>query len=197
MTSIRTFVAVDVSDQVRAAAAEVRSDVERQAADGVDALRWVDPAKLHVTLRFLGDQSADTLADIVARFAPPWTLPGFDAAIDGVDWLPSRARPRVMIGRFTRGADEFRALRREVDRRLGEAVPDHDEGRVFAPHVTIARLRNTRLRLARRRTLVDMRPPFAASMHVDGVVLYASRPGKHGASYEPLSRNPLAPAGVR
>jgi 2'-5' RNA ligase len=49
---MRCFVAVDLPDDVRAAVAAVQTDA-RAAAPRAD-VAWVDPAKLHLTLKFLG-----------------------------------------------------------------------------------------------------------------------------------------------
>ena len=153
------------------------------------ALRWVDRERLHVTVRFLGDQPDEALASIVDRLAaPPSARAAFDAAVDGVDWLPSRSRPRVMIGRFAAGCDGLRGVRRDVDQRLGGLVADHDEGRPFTPHVTLARMREGRGARAAGSALTRLSLRFAAVMHVDAVVLYASRLGRAGPSYEPLAR---------
>ena len=52
MSMTRTFIAVEVSEAVRARAAELISRLR-----GETKVSWVAPANMHITLKFLGDQT--------------------------------------------------------------------------------------------------------------------------------------------
>ena len=67
---MRCFLAIEIPDDVRAALAQTQASLRRRAprAD----LRWLDPAGLHVTLKFLGEVPEDALpavADAVRKTA--------------------------------------------------------------------------------------------------------------------------------
>ncbi|MGQ0538745.1 MAG: RNA 2',3'-cyclic phosphodiesterase [Gemmatimonadaceae bacterium] len=90
---MRVFVAADpgplLQREVYDAAAPLRA-----AAPGV---RWVAPERLHVTLKFLGEQSADavarlrrTLAEVAALSVPA------DIELSGYGAFPNFRRPRVV-----------------------------------------------------------------------------------------------------
>ena len=51
---MRLFIAVDVPEPVKAWASRVRTSVERGQPAASRGLRWVAPAHMHLTLRFLG-----------------------------------------------------------------------------------------------------------------------------------------------
>src|SRR3989442_11950124 len=59
---MRSFVAIDLPDDVRSALERTQASL-RHRAPRAD-LRWVDPAGLHVTLKFLGEVPEDALAPV-------------------------------------------------------------------------------------------------------------------------------------
>lgn len=102
-------------------------------------LRWVAPADLHLTLRFLGATApareraiAAALPAFVARFA------AIEARTDRLRWWPSATAPRVLVLQVdSHGALERLAAALEAElRALG--VPA--EPRRFRAHLTLARV---------------------------------------------------------
>ncbi len=58
--TLRTFVAVEISESVRAAAAELIQLLCGTAAK----VKWVEPHNLHVSLKFLGDVPQGAIVDV-------------------------------------------------------------------------------------------------------------------------------------
>ncbi len=108
----------------------------RRARPGV---RWVPPERYHVTLRFLGDTSADILpalklaADDLSRRVP------FRVRFTGTGVFPPRGTPRVYWVGVTPGP--LARMRRALDAALerGGIAP---AGRAFKPHLTVGRARS-------------------------------------------------------
>jgi 2'-5' RNA ligase len=187
---MRCFVALEVPDAVRRALGAAQ-DRLRDAAPRAD-VRWSDPAKLHLTIRFLGEVTAETAAAVgvaveavTARHAP------LSLEAVGLGAFPGPARPRVLwagIGGDLRGLGLLAA---EVERalvRLGFPL----ESRPFRPHLTLARVRSPRGvdRVTAAFPSVATRP-FGA-WTADALTLFRSHLRPAGSLYEPLAHMALA-----
>jgi 2'-5' RNA ligase len=103
---------------------------------GVPGARWVDPGNYHVTVRFIGEVDEGTASDIDAALAQI-RAPRFMLALAGVGQWGMR---NLWVG-----VERNPALSHLHDKvesalvRLGLKP----EGRRYAPHVTLARLKGT------------------------------------------------------
>lgn len=134
---MRLFTAFDPPDALRDRIASfcdaAASDVP---TDDVD-VRWTSPATYHVTVRFIGD------VDDAARYASALEtvdVPAFTAHPYGLDVLPARRHPRVLVVGLDL-TDGLRALYDAVSDALeGEGL--EAESRRFRPHLTLARFQD-------------------------------------------------------
>ena len=122
-------------------ALEIPPDVARQLAlfrGGVAGARWIEPADYHVTLRFLGDVDRHVASaayeDLAQTGAAPVTVTLDALASFGGD------KPRAIFARVQPNAalSALQAEHERLMRRLGLPA----EPRKFAPHVTLARMRD-------------------------------------------------------
>jgi 2'-5' RNA ligase len=133
---IRSFVAILLDDEVRAA---VAATIERLRPLG-SAVAWVPPQNLHITLHFLGNQdearlaaAEAALADAAAQCAP------IDVTVHGIGGFPGLERPRILWIGLAQGALDLRALQARVaDALAAEGFPSED--RPWHPHLTIGRI---------------------------------------------------------
>lgn len=133
MLGFRGFIAIDV---------EANDKIERLIEDlkRVDArLRFVDPDKLHVTLKFLGETDEDLVEDIErciegsVRDLGPFTI-----KLHGVGVFPNDRRINVIwIG--VKG-DNLKRIFLHLDGCL-EKLGFEREVRGFSPHLTVARVK--------------------------------------------------------
>ncbi len=127
----RLFIAINLP--------EVVADHLALVQGGVPGARWEARDKLHLTLRFLGELDGGT-ARAVAEGLAAVTQPRFELGVRGVGHFPPRGEPRSLWA----GVDDptpLHALHDRIERvliRIG--VPA--DTRKFAPHVTLARLRD-------------------------------------------------------
>lgn len=146
---------------------------------GVDGARWIGRENYHITLRFIGDVDG-RVADEVCAALDDVEAEAFTLALAGVGAFGGD-RPRAIWAGVAETAGLW-ALRASVEaacRRAGLAP----EARKFAPHVTLARLRNgggaaAVQRFIMRNNLYRSRP-FA----VDRFVLMSARPSGGGGPY--------------
>ena len=134
---MRLFLAINLEPDVRRAVAESTAPLRAAAP----SLRWATEPKLHLTLKFLGEQPddapraiGDALLDVTRRHK------AFAITLGGIGAFPNFRRPRVV---FMGVAAEPRLelLHHDVEV-AGEALGYALDGRPFRPHVTLARVKD-------------------------------------------------------
>jgi 2'-5' RNA ligase len=136
---VRLFVALNLPADVRRAIADATAP--RRAA--APSLAWTEEARLHLTLKFIGERPAEAreplaaaLRAVAARHAP------LALELGGLGAFPNRRRPRVVwLG--VAPDPKLELLHHDVEvacAALGYEV----EGRAFRPHLTLARVRAPR-----------------------------------------------------
>ena len=134
----RVFVALRLPAAVAERMAAVGRDLERKLAD----VKWVETENLHFTLRFFGELDPGAVERVVlAVTAVTAATTAFTLRLDGLGTFPPRGRPRVLWAGVGAGRAELEALAS----RLEERFVEHGLGRadrVFAPHLTLGRVRD-------------------------------------------------------
>lgn len=185
----RLFVAVPVSDEVRASVGELMEVVAgapiTERAFGQP--RWVRVEGLHLTLRFLGatpDERqtalAEVLREVAAQAAP------FEVALSGGGSFPNPIHPRVLWIGIAEGDDHLVELAAKLNERLvplGWPL----EGRPLAPHLTLARTDGVPGADERARQLVEVARDVRLSWQADRIVLYKSVLGRGPTRYQVVS----------
>jgi len=153
---------------------------------GVAGAKWVDAGNLHLTLRFVGEVDEGVAADIddaLARLqARRFTLQLAGAGVFG------DGKPRQLWVGVER-EPALSALQGKIEQALIRiGIPP--EPRKFAPHVTLARLREARRDDVQR--FLALNAQFrAAPLAVERFSLIASYPTKAGSVYEDQADYPL------
>ncbi|RLS30650.1 MAG: RNA 2',3'-cyclic phosphodiesterase [Planctomycetota bacterium] len=186
---LRLFIAVDVPGETVVLA---RRLIERLRKTGIEA-RWADPARLHLTLWFLGNVAAEEMPAICRAMdrAGAATLP-IDLEIVGAGAFPDAANPRTLWLGVRGGAEGLVALHEAL---AGELNPlgYPAEDRRYRPHITLGRVRHgdpeATQRLAAELAALAELPVGAAG--VDSFTLYASLPGRDGPQYEVIHASDL------
>jgi len=129
---MRIFVGIDLDPEVRARISRFLEGVEGFAPDA----RWVRPESLHITLKFIGEQTPDQVDAITER------LQRIESGIleirsAGYGFFPTAKAPRVFwIG--IQAGPQLAALAENIDVATTElGVPGED--RPYSPHLTLAR----------------------------------------------------------
>ncbi|MFC1569221.1 RNA 2',3'-cyclic phosphodiesterase [bacterium] len=136
--TIRSFIAVHLSDRVREQIAEFQSGLKRSAAD----VKWVRPESMHITLKFLGDIAPDqikSITNIMHELSRP--VNSFMLTIRGVGCFPNESRPRVLW----LGIQTDNDVLINIGNGLNAALQDIDfepEKRSFKPHLTLGRVKS-------------------------------------------------------
>ena len=187
---IRAFIAVELSDAVKAEAGRLISFV---AEMGIQGARAVRPHGVHLTLRFLGDVDCDALPLVVSaiRAAAARSHPS-DLSLGEVGAFPNMASARVLWVGVDGDTDSLGRLREDIEDELSRVGFRRDRGR-FNPHITLARLRDRVSRSDRRRIIEGVSAVGHArlSFAVEAVTLFQSTLHPEGSFHTPLCRVPL------
>jgi 2'-5' RNA ligase len=189
---MRVFIAVELPAAAVAAAVSAGQQLrDAIAAEAPRArLAWVPSERMHVTLRFVGDVAADVAAAIAGALAPPFRTPAFTLTVGAPGVFPARGVPQVCWVSITTGLESLRSLEAEISSRL-ERIAVARERRPFAPHVTLARVRDPAgLRGTSWLERASM-PPNTGGV-VDAITLFESRLSATGRVYTALQRTPLS-----
>lgn len=192
--SWRCFIAVAVSDEVRAAAARLQGRLRRTHCD----VSFPDPAKLHLTLVFLGDTLTGRIGEVKRAVAAAAAgEPPFDLAFGGLGFFGPPRHPRVIWagvgGADASGPGPLARLQEKLLANITE-LGFTLEKRPFRPHLTLGRIRSGR-GLADLTSMVEtLKDTPLGGSRVEGVLLMRSRRDQPGASYEILDESKLTGA---
>ena len=129
---VRLFIAVDLP------AAE-KNNLGKMSF-GIPGAKWIDPQQIHLTVRFIGEVEGSRFLDIKKALEQIRCAP-FSLALKGVGHFPPRGKPRVLwVG--IKESQPLQSLKKRIDTAL-TGVGLQPEGRKYAPHITLARLKNS------------------------------------------------------
>lgn len=180
----RLFIAVDISEEGRKAAASQIDELRKHSTD--KGISWVKPENLHITVKFLGDTDnalieplSETLTRIASQFSPI-SLSLSDPRVLG---------KRVICIDISDESQELSVLEKMIDTACGK-LGFPKEKRQFHPHLTLARIRDARgtdgLIGHHRKTQIE-----PVEFDVREIVLYESELKPTGSVYSRLAVFPL------
>ncbi len=188
---MRTFIAFKPPEDIARQIGRLQS---RLKAAGL-ATRWVKPANIHLTLKFLGETDPAAGADIaramqtaVAAQAP------LELALGELGGFPNLRRPRVLWQAVAGDIERLKALQQALETQLAPCGFQR-ERRPFRAHLTIGRIRNPKGWRPEDREIIARLPDAPLRRFtVDTLIWYESRLAPGGAEYRILAQAPLAAA---
>lgn len=153
---------------------------------GLAGARWIDVENYHMTLRFIGDID-ERAANDVHEALDAIRRPAFSVTLDRLDTFGGE-RPRAIVAaaKATPPLVELQAEQERRLRRLGLPA----ETRKFAPHVTLARLRQASpMAVANYLALRGWLSSLA--FDVDHFTLFSARDSVGGGPYVAEATYPL------
>lgn len=185
---IRIFFAIDlplpIKEQIR------KYIIKLKKAAKSNAIRWVKPENLHVTLQFLPEVNSDEIADLVQKVQKEIASIGekeIAIHLNDLQVFPNPFRPRVIVLNI-HPEDALMTMSNKV----GNGIKASDyalENRPFRAHLTLGRIKHAQnidlnfLKEACIDQIIDIK--------VKEIVLFRSEPGEQGSIYTQLASIPL------
>ena len=194
---IRSFLAVDLREDLRKQIGQVQQDLKQRLSRETSKdtrISWVQPASIHLTMKFLGDTD-ETLVDPM-RAAIEQVMKEYRAIqipLERLGAFPRPQQPRVLwVGasqRWEQGEDakQLAALHQAVEDCCG-TFDFAQDGRPLSPHLTLARIKGGERYVgqALAKSGVMDRPISLGSLAVESIVLMKSELHPTGSVYTKL-----------
>ncbi len=191
MKTVRAFVAIELSPELKEALSAIQEALRAQLRDG--GVGWVRPEGVHLTLKFLGEVAQDRIPEIAAgieaaaRDAHPFTV-----YLEGLGGFPNLRTPRVVWVGVQEPSGTLAQIQTRIETEL-ESVGFPGESRPFSPHLTLGRVRGRgsepRRRLGRVLEASALTPK--GEMEIETISLMRSQLRPDGARYSRLAATTL------
>jgi 2'-5' RNA ligase len=185
-TSLRCFIALDISDQIRRDCGDIIERLKKHDAD----VKWVRSDNMHLTLKFLGKtpqkvlpKIQEYLFNVVLSYNP------FYIRIYTTGVFPNRKYPRVIwVG--VEDSDILKRLNVDIEDTMG-SLGFKKEQRSFKPHLTLGRVRSQKGVMPLVHDLDMYKDKDFGNIHVKKIKLMKSELKPQGAIYSCLYEIPL------
>ena len=190
--TIRTFIAFELPPAVISLLDKVQQDLERLKIRA----RWVRPANIHLTLKFLGDINPDHIDKIGLAMAgaagdfSPVTL-----SVRGVGVFPGIKRPRVIWVGLGGDIRSLCAFQSRLEEKLAGAEFPKDK-RSFKAHLTLGRIKQAANPASIRQMITNYAGLCSEEFTFNQVILFKSDLKPSGAVYSKLKLTNLGMTNV-
>jgi len=188
METVRSFIAIELPENLKAELEELVGRLKSESRTGV---KWVNPQDIHITLKFLGDVATTRLDEITGALkVAAYGIKPFRLKVTGLGVFPNPQKVRVAWVGVSGDMDILEKLQQRVESNL-ETLGFTRESRKFAPHLTLARVREQVSPMERQGFgQFISRTSFNADsdIHVNMIHLIRSQLTSRGAIYSRLSK---------
>jgi RNA 2',3'-cyclic 3'-phosphodiesterase len=185
---MRTFIALELSQEVRAELSRLEAEIKKAEAD----VKWVVPENIHLTLKFLGDVDEDKIGRIKETLDGISSgIKSFEISLFKLGGFPNLNYPRVIWVGIDKGCSEVEKIAALVEAKLAE-LSFEKEDRPFSAHLTIGRVKSGKNKIALKEAISSLsaRP---ASCLISHITLFQSTLTPHGPIYTALHKAALNP----
>jgi 2'-5' RNA ligase len=135
---LRAFVAVELPDRIK----QRLGEIQEQLKAGRSRAKWVAPESIHLTLKFLGGISPDTVPGVTqAMEEAALGVSPLRLCVSGLGVFPNARRVQVVWAGLTGDTAELSQVQKDLDTALAR-LGFTPESRPFTAHLTLARMRD-------------------------------------------------------
>ncbi len=180
----RLFVGVRVSTAASNALGKAAEMLARRARDAGVEIKWVSPVNYHLTLKFLGWTRIETIRAIEdALVAAARATPRITFRTSRLGGFPSLDKATVLWAGVEDGG-EISKLGARIESAM-TGIGYAAETRPYHPHVTLARMRETRLL---KEVVLPVTEQMFGDTRIEAVTLFESETKSSGSVYREISR---------
>ncbi|UCH43156.1 MAG: RNA 2',3'-cyclic phosphodiesterase [Dehalococcoidales bacterium] len=186
MEQIRSFIAIELPTEVRLALERIIASLKSGHSSRV---RWVEADSIHLTLKFLGNITADRIEPITGAIREgAQGMAPFRLEVKGLGAFPNLRRVQVAWAGVSGETGKLNQLQKRIDSNLAE-IGFTPEKRPFSAHLTLGRVRDQASPDERQRLgdLLASTPFNGGTFTVNGINLMRSQLQRTGAVYSRVS----------
>lgn len=185
---MRTFIAIELSEEIRESLAQIESHLKYAGAD----VKWVEKNNIHLTLKFLGEISEEKLQQVIAALEIiAKESSAFEISIKDIGAFPKIDYPRVIWVGLDKGTAESKVLAEKIDEVLSK-IGIEKESRPFAAHLTIGRVRSPKNKEALKEKIANYKLLVTSyGLLVTNITLFQSKLTPRGPIYTKLHESRL------
>ena len=183
MALIRAFIAVELPIGLKKELSDLEAQLKKNSPPVV---KWVDPNSIHITLKFLGEISEDSIEELMLAIEE--SAQGnlrFQLEVRGLGAFPNLEHPQILWAGVKGELEKIIQLQKSIESNT-EQLGFPRESRVFSPHLTLGRVRDEARPKERQRLgklLTDTTFTALHNIDVDAVNLMKSQLTPGGAVY--------------
>jgi RNA 2',3'-cyclic 3'-phosphodiesterase len=187
METIRSFIAIELTAEVKAELAKIQSWLKKAGDFGA---KWVNPESIHLTLFFLGDIKESQVVlvqEAIAHIAACFNA--FELRLGLLGAFPDIARPQIIWVGLGGNLSYLNEMHMKLAKEL-QSRGFKPENRPFSPHLTLARLRPEATSTERQNLANALAQPENTTkplVCVKAISLMKSRLTSSGAVYTRIS----------
>lgn len=179
---IRAFIAIELNKEIHSALSKIQNDLRRTGAD----VKWVKPANIHLTLKFLGNINTELIPEIkkiLSKISQSYT--GFAAELTELGAFPRLQSPRVIWAGMQAGKEKVISIAKELEDNLSKiGIPKEEKD--FHPHATLGRIKSPMNRLKLVEALSSKTKISPLNFQVEKITLFKSTLMPQGPIYEAI-----------
>ena len=177
---MRLFTAIDLPREVIVALARLMDQLRPTAH-----IHWSPASNLHITTKFIGEWPKERLDQLTAALSALPAREPIPIEVRGLGFFPNPHSPRVFWAAVHAGP-ELAALAKDTDRALA-SLGIQPEQRPFAPHLTLARIKEPVPMQGLRQAIAALPAADFGAFTADRFHLYLSQLNPGGSVYTKLS----------
>jgi len=182
MNTVRSFIAINISAEIRNKLEEIQDDLKKTNV----TMQLVKPENIHITLKFLGNVPVEDIKDIQDAIEEDISeFTSFPVSFQNIGVFPNPQYPRIIWVGIEKGREELSLLNTKIENSISR-FSLHQENRKFQPHLTIARVRSHKNHKRLVNTIEELKNIKAGEMLAEEIFLMKSVLKPQGAQYNTL-----------
>jgi 2'-5' RNA ligase len=182
--SIRSFLAIELSDETRQFLGEAQQKLQQTGSD----IRWVTPKNIHLTIKFLNEIEREKIDDVVTAVEENLKdVKSFEAQLSELGVFPDMHRLRIIWAGLKDPAGEINHLVGKIESAL-QPLGFPKEDRDFQAHITLGRVRSLKNISQLIDAIKNCALPAGLKQRIGSVTLFKSTLTPDGPIYEALKQ---------
>jgi 2'-5' RNA ligase len=182
LKKIRAFLSLNLEDSLKTRIAETQKELQSKL--GGHLIKWENPEKFHLTVRFFGDVSEEVLGTLKIELGQiNWDFDLLEFNSNGIGFFPNSRRPNVVFIGLDEKGNNSEQFVKEIDKVTAKfgILPD----KKFVAHITLGRFRRENRKGVDENNLVKFEPFM---VNFDSFYLMESVLGSKGSIYYPIKQ---------